>query len=106
MGLIQVVVSNASSKLDKKSQTAQVPKENQTAVVASSAQEDSSTELSEPNAQNGQPGDVSPKDKVGSVDIRSIFLQLPHSDLHNICSLLSCDGYSLLLFLYIYHGIL
>ena len=33
-----------------------------------------------------------------SIDICNIFLQLPQTDLHNLCSLLGCEGYYLCFF--------
>ncbi|CAM8937305.1 unnamed protein product [Rhodiola kirilowii] len=95
MGLIQVIVSNASSKIDPTSQTGQTSSKHQTtAVKSNSAQGDLPPEVADPNTNNGPIEDVSLKEKVRNTEIHNIFLQLPHSDMRNLCSLLSYEGLS------------
>uniref|UniRef100_A0A7N0U1T4 HECT-type E3 ubiquitin transferase n=2 Tax=Kalanchoe fedtschenkoi TaxID=63787 RepID=A0A7N0U1T4_KALFE len=91
MGLIQVVVSSASTKLESQSEAGQCQT---TATESNGAQGDSAPEVSDPNTKNGQTEEISLKDKVSTVDIRNIFLQLPHTDMRNLCSLLSHERLS------------
>jgi hypothetical protein len=95
MGLLQVVVFTAASKLDTHAQSGQAREnsQKQTAgevpggvqsvppLVAESSQEDKAA--SSGSISNGN----------RSIDACSVFLKLPQPELSNLCSLLGCEGY-------------
>ena len=99
MGLLQVVVVNAATKLecqsnlDMETQNA----ENLNAIEASEdAKKDPGVSEPESNQEDKPSGaESSSRDKKRTVDIYSIFLQLPQDDLRNLCSLLGREGYYL-----------
>ncbi|KAJ6886418.1 E3 ubiquitin-protein ligase UPL1-like isoform X1 [Populus alba x Populus x berolinensis] len=96
MGLLQVVVFTAASKLDSHAQSGQAREtsQKQTAgevpggvqsvppLVAESSQEDKAA--SSGSISNGN----------RSIDACSVFLKLPQPELRNLCSLLGCEGLS------------
>ncbi|KAI5571220.1 hypothetical protein BDE02_11G079400 [Populus trichocarpa] len=96
MGLLQVVVFTAASKLDTHAQSGQAREnsQKQTAgevpggvqsvppLVAESSQEDKAA--SSGSISNGN----------RSIDACSVFLKLPQPELSNLCSLLGCEGLS------------
>ncbi|KAJ0858811.1 putative HECT domain, armadillo-like helical, HECT, E3 ligase catalytic domain-containing protein [Helianthus annuus] len=100
MGLLQVVVYNAASKLESQSTT-----EQEQAVAssqgppgdesASNPQHDSSSAGAEPNHDDTAVKDgLSTSDGQKHVNMFDIFMKLPHSDLQNLCSLLGHEGLS------------
>ncbi|CAH1444286.1 unnamed protein product [Lactuca virosa] len=111
MGLLQVVVYTAASKLDSQSHTEQ-EQEQAAAATASSqglpaietatatasdnppAQGDSSS-AAEPSQDDKSVSDgLSTSDDQKSVNMYDIFMKLPQPDLHNLCSLLGHEGLS------------
>ncbi|CAK7324495.1 unnamed protein product [Dovyalis caffra] len=97
MGLLQVVVFTAASKLESKVQSGQArePSQKRTVgeapgdvqsvlpLVAESSQEDKAASAG-----------LSISDGKRSIDACSVFLQLPQPDLRNLCSLLGHEGLS------------
>lgn len=107
MGLLQVVVYTAASKVDSQSHTEQ---EQAAAATASSqglaaietapasdnppAQGDSSSAAAEASQDDKSVSDgLSTSDDQKSVNMYDIFMKLPQPDLHNLCSLLGHEGY-------------
>ncbi|XP_052178127.1 E3 ubiquitin-protein ligase UPL1 isoform X2 [Diospyros lotus] len=98
MGLVQVVVYTASSKLDCQSHSEQV------AADSHNLSQDEATggdqkDMPSSNLESGQDGkgpnaESSTSDGKRSSDTHDIFLQLPQADLHNLCSLLGNEGLS------------
>ncbi|KAK9074252.1 hypothetical protein SSX86_006849 [Deinandra increscens subsp. villosa] len=98
MGLLQVVVYNAASKLESESHTEQAaaspqgPPGNES---ASNPQGVASSAGAEPSHDDTTVGDgLSTSDDHKSVKKYDIFMKLPHSDLQNLCSLLGHEGLS------------
>ncbi|GLT57481.1 hypothetical protein SLA2020_304490 [Shorea laevis] len=100
MGLIQVVVNTAASKLESKSLSeltvknlnSQNPHSNE-----SSGDVQRDPPLSKPESSQKEKHineESSASDGKKMVDTSDIFLQLPQSDLRNLCSLLGCPGLS------------
>ncbi|KAJ0801926.1 putative HECT domain, ubiquitin interacting, UBA-like superfamily, armadillo-like helical [Helianthus annuus] len=98
MGLLKVVVYTAASKLESQSHTEQVEPEPTSQPLpdnesANNPQGDSSS--AEPRHDDKPAGDeLSTSDDQKSVNIHNIFMKLPQSDLHNLCSLLGHEGLS------------
>uniref|UniRef100_A0A2P2M8T8 HECT-type E3 ubiquitin transferase n=1 Tax=Rhizophora mucronata TaxID=61149 RepID=A0A2P2M8T8_RHIMU len=98
MGLLQVVVYTAASKLECIAQSGRVPLNSQkpTSNGASDDVQGDPSSLRLESSQEDRPdgAEVSVPDTKKSIDIYSIFLQLPQSDLQNLCSLLGREGLS------------
>ncbi|KAI3828362.1 hypothetical protein L1987_02463 [Smallanthus sonchifolius] len=99
MGLLQVVVYNAASKLESQSHTeqaatsSQVPPGNES--DSNPPGDSSSAGGAEPSHDDTTVGDgLSTSDDQKSVNMYDIFMKLPHSDLQNLCSLLGHEGLS------------
>lgn len=97
MGLLQVVVYTAASKLECQSHSEEAASNSQTLSgdgAASNIQKDSSLLQDESGHQDDEntPTSKSRSHSQTSTDIYDIFLQLPQSDLHNICSILGHEG--------------
>lgn len=99
MGLLKVVVFAAASKLDSQSHSEEVAASSSQNLsgneVASEVQKDSlvlerETVQDYKNSADG----LSKSDGQKSVKMYDVFLQLPQSDLHNLCSLLGHEGLS------------
>ncbi|KAI3466413.1 hypothetical protein Pfo_023076 [Paulownia fortunei] len=96
MGLLQVVVYAAASKVDIQSNNEETaahtenPSDNET---ASEVQNDPHVLEVEPNLLDHGSSALNSKSD-GSVRTYSIFLMMPQSDLHNLCSLLGHEGLS------------
>lgn len=97
MGLLQVIVYTAASKLEIQSHSEQ--------AVASShnlSGNEAASHVQKDSPQGGEsiPDDISVSEGLStsdgprSIKINDIFLQLPQSDLHNLCSLLGHEGLS------------
>lgn len=89
MGLIQVVVDTAASKLESQSQSGKA-KANTQNLSVNEAEKDPLD-----SNQQDKHADTNPchSDVKKKVDMYYIFLQLPQSDLRNLCSLLGREGY-------------
>ncbi|KAI3703777.1 hypothetical protein L1987_73972 [Smallanthus sonchifolius] len=99
MGLLQVVVYNAASKLESQSHTEQAATSSQGPPVNESASnprgDSSSAGGAEPSHDDTTVGDgLSTSDDQKSGNMYDIFMKLPHSDLQNLCSLLGHEGLS------------
>ncbi|KAL8239183.1 hypothetical protein R6Q59_015750 [Mikania micrantha] len=98
MGLLQVVVYNAASKVESQSHTEQAATISQGPPGNESAgnpQEDSSPAGAEKSHDVTTVSDgLSTSDDRKSVGMYDIFMKLPHSDLQNLCSLLGHEGLS------------
>lgn len=93
MGLLQVVVYTAASKLESQSHTEKPVASSQVQEVVSQPQEDSSSAVAEPNQDDKSVSDgLSTSDDLKKVDMNDIFMKLPQTDLHNLCSLLGHEG--------------
>lgn len=91
MGLLQVLVYNAASKLDYQRSHSEQPAANFQNQGGDEASGDAKNDppLSESNQE-----DITPtSDGKKTVNLYNIFLKLPDSDLHNLCSLLGREGY-------------
>lgn len=97
MGLIQVLVVTAASKLESQSQSEKViaDTQNSSANEASGdVEKDPPLGELEPDQQDKHTGtDPCHLDGKKSVDMYNIFLQLPQADLRNLCILLGREGY-------------
>lgn len=95
MGLLQVVVYAAASKVDIQISTeetappAESPSGNETTTETRT---DSHVSLVE-SSQLDQSASASKSDGQRSIRTYDIFLLLPHSDLQNLCALLGHEGY-------------
>ncbi|KAI3496711.1 hypothetical protein L1887_39084 [Cichorium endivia] len=99
MGLLQVVVYTAASKVDSQSHTEQAATSSQDPPVTESAsnnpQGDSTSAGAEPSQDDKSVSDgVSTSDDQKTVNMYDIFMKLPQPDLHNLCSLLGHEGLS------------
>ncbi|KAK1417994.1 hypothetical protein QVD17_27130 [Tagetes erecta] len=98
MGLLQVVVYNAASKLESQSHIEQAATSSQGLPgneSASNPQGDSSSAVAEPVHDNTTVSEgLSESHDQKSVNMHDIFMKLPHSDLQNLCSLLGHEGLS------------
>lgn len=90
MGLIQVVVDTAASKLESQSQSEKAKAKAQNLSVNEAEKDPLDSNQQDKNADTN-PCHSSAKKKV---DMHYIFLQLPQSDLRNLCSLLGREGLS------------
>ncbi|XP_009793112.1 E3 ubiquitin-protein ligase UPL1 [Nicotiana sylvestris] len=98
MGLLQVVVYTAASKMECQSHSEETvdhshnPAGNET---MSDLQKDPGLPDIKSHQDDSSTGSANPaSDGNGSLNIRDIFLQLPQSDLHNLCCLLGHEGLS------------
>lgn len=92
MGLLQVLVYNAASKLDYQRSHSEQPAADSQNQGGNEASGDAKKDplLSESNQE-----DITPiSDGKKTVNLYNIFLKLPDSDLHNLCSLLGREGLS------------
>ncbi|KAG5154879.1 hypothetical protein AAZX31_05G122700 [Glycine max] len=98
MGLIQVVVDTAASKLESQSQSEKgmADTQNLSASEAPSNTEKDAPSVESDSNQQDKHADTNPCHSEGkkNVDMYNIFLQLPKSDLRNLCSLLGREGLS------------
>lgn len=97
MGLLQVIVYTAASKLECRSQSESTTENSQKPPIdeaSGDTQKDPS--LAEPASSEGDKN-VSDKSSTAdgkrSIDTSDIFLHLPQCDLRNLCSLLGREGY-------------
>ncbi|KAL1366395.1 hypothetical protein HN51_014224 [Arachis hypogaea] len=98
MGLIQVVVDTAASKLESQSVSEKGTVNTQTMPVneaVNNIEKDPSSVDSDSNKQDKK-DDTNPSHSHGrkNVDMYNIFSQLPQADLRNLCSLLGREGLS------------
>ncbi|GJV49376.1 E3 ubiquitin protein ligase UPL1-like protein [Tanacetum coccineum] len=95
MGLLQVVVYTAASKLESQSHTEQPVASSQVQEAISQPQEDSSSAVAEPKQGDKSATDgLSTSGDPKNVNMNDIFMKLPQTDLHNLCSLLSHERLS------------
>ncbi|KAJ6966039.1 E3 ubiquitin-protein ligase UPL1 isoform X3 [Populus alba x Populus x berolinensis] len=97
MGLLQVVVFMAASKLESQAQSGQARETSQKQTVGEASSDVPSVppvvaEASEED--KAASAGLSVSDEKRSIDASSIFLQLPQADLRNLCSLLGREGLS------------
>ncbi|CAN6693358.1 unnamed protein product [Malus baccata var. baccata] len=92
MGLLQVVVYTSASKLEGQSQSERPDKP----VGEASGDGQKVPPLESESNQGEKPvsGESSTSDGKRSTDTYNVFLKLPESDLHNLCSLLGREGLS------------
>ncbi|XP_061367762.1 E3 ubiquitin-protein ligase UPL1-like [Gastrolobium bilobum] len=92
MGLIQVVVDTAASKLESQSEKGM---ENTPNEASGNAEKDPPLVELDSNQQDKHADtNLCHSDGKKNVDMYNIFLQLPQSDLRNLCSLLGREGLS------------
>lgn len=101
MGLIQVVIYSAASKLEARSFTESAveslddPQNPPANEASDGVQKDASSSEPEPGQNdNLANAESSASDKKKDVDLYDIFLQLPQPDLSHLCSLLGREGLS------------
>lgn len=96
MGLIQVIVDTAASKLESQSQSEKEMADTQklsASEVPSNTEKDAALVESDSNQQDKRADmHVCHSEGKKSIDMYNIFLQLPQSDLRNLCSLLGREG--------------
>lgn len=97
MGLLQVVVYTAASKLECQSHPEEAAAHSQNLSgdgAASNIQKDPALQGGESGHQDDKSTSVLGSTSHGnkSTDVYDIFLQLPHSDLRNLCSILGHEG--------------
>lgn len=98
MGLLQEVVYNAATKLecqiklDKETQNSQDLSTNE---VSEDKKDPTASETENNQEDKRIGGESSSSDGEKSSETYDIFLQLPQSDLRNLCSLLGREGYCL-----------
>lgn len=99
MGLLQVVVYAAASKVDSLSNTEETAPPTEISPgneTVSDTQKDAQDLLAESNQLDQSATAVNSKsDGQRSIRIFDIFLLMPHSDLRNLCGLLGHEGYCL-----------
>ncbi|XP_034896846.1 E3 ubiquitin-protein ligase UPL1 isoform X1 [Populus alba] len=96
MGLLQVVVFTAASKLDSHAQSgqAQETSQKQTAGEVPGGVQSVPPLVAEPSQEDkaASSGSISSRNRI--IDACSVFLKLPQPELSNLCSLLGCEGLS------------
>lgn len=95
MGLLQVVVYSAAAKLECQ---ADLDKETQNQPTNEEASEDAEKNPAVPEPESNQEDTPSVAESSSgpgkkSVDVYTVFLQLPQLDLRNLCTLLGREGY-------------
>lgn len=115
VGLLQVVVYTAASKLENWSLSdLAVDKSNSQNLLTNEASGDAHKDppFSEPESNQEDKrtnAESSASNGNRNVNLYNIFLQLPESDLRNLCSLLGREGYNFLILIsgcvesYLYH---
>lgn len=103
MGLLQVVVYTAASKLDYQPQSEHATANaSDLSVNEASADVQNDPPISEPESKKEDKcagADSSSSDGKKSVDTYNTFSQLPQSELRNLCSILGREGYDALIFI-------
>ncbi|XP_028759255.1 E3 ubiquitin-protein ligase UPL1 [Neltuma alba] len=98
MGLIQVIVINAASKLESQSQSEKEATGSQNLAASEASgdlEKDPPLVESDSDKQDKHAGmDTCHSNVKKSIDMYNIFLQLPQADLSNLCSLLGREGLS------------
>ncbi|BFG33550.1 hypothetical protein CerSpe_198240 [Prunus speciosa] len=97
MGLLQVVVYTSASKLEGRSQSERVDGNSQNLAINEASGDGQKGPALEQESDHGDKpisGESSTSDGKSSTDTYNIFLKLPESDLHNLCSLLGREGLS------------
>ncbi|KAI6688704.1 hypothetical protein NL676_025532 [Syzygium grande] len=95
LGLLQVVVYNAASKLESQSQSEQVMNEPQPPEQSEHGKNEKSSLEPELHKEDENSNlNLSSSSGRRSISICDVFLQLPHSDLCNLCCLLGHEGLS------------
>jgi hypothetical protein len=104
MGLLQVVVFMAASKLESQAQSGQARETSQKQTVGEASSDVPSVPpvVAESSEEDkAASAGLSVSDGKRSIDASSVFLQLPQADLRNLCSLLGREGYFQFSLLYI-----
>ncbi|XP_043690385.1 E3 ubiquitin-protein ligase UPL1-like isoform X2 [Telopea speciosissima] len=98
MGLLQVVVYTAASKVECQPHSGQVTNSQSVPVDEASVDMQQNQPLSEPDPDQqldrSTSAEVPTSDGKKTFSPYDVFLQLPESDLHNLCSLLAHEGLS------------
>ncbi|KAH8518946.1 hypothetical protein H0E87_000697 [Populus deltoides] len=97
MGLLQVVVFMAASKLESQAQSGQARETSQKQTVGEASSDVPSVPpvVAESSEEDkAASAGLSVSDGKKSIDASNVFLQLPQADLRNLCSLLGCEGLS------------
>lgn len=93
MNLLQVVVNSAASKLECQTRSEQATDDPQN-LPANEASGDPILLGQHSNQEDeSHSAELSASDGKRCINTYDIFLQLPQSDLHNLCSLLGHEGY-------------
>lgn len=101
IGLLQVVVYNAATKLECQTNLDKEPQDSENPSTNEVSEDKKDPAVSDPDPKQEDKrigGESSSSDGKKSIDIYNIFLQLPQSDLCNLCSLLGREGYCLSFF--------
>jgi len=95
MGLLQVVVYTAASRLESLSLPEKVSDEGQNLSVKASdeAPREDASEAEAKQKSSVEKGESPTSDSPSGHNIYDVFVQLPKSDLRNLCRLLGYEGY-------------
>ena len=93
MNLLQVVVNSAASKLECQTQSEQATDDSQNLPANEASGDPTLLEQNSNQEDKGHSAEVTTSDGKKCINTYDIFLQLPQSDLHNLCSLLGYEGY-------------
>ncbi|KAI5385562.1 E3 ubiquitin-protein ligase UPL1 isoform X2 [Lathyrus oleraceus] len=94
MGLIQVVVDTAASKLESQSQSEKAIADTLNLSVNEAEKDPPLVELDSNQQDKHADTKARPSNGKKNLDMYNIFLQLPQSDLRNMCNLLGHEGLS------------
>lgn len=92
MNLLQVVVNSAASKLECQTQSEQATDDSQNLPANEASGDPTLLEQNSNQEDKGHSAELSTSDGKKCINTYDIFLQLPQSDLHNLCSLLGYEG--------------
>lgn len=90
--MLQVVVYTAASRIEGWSPTPAVPEKSENKPVGEEASSDTRKDAESSQENLEDEAELSPARRKNCADIYNIFLQLPQSDLCNLCTLLGYNG--------------
>ena len=93
MNLLQVVVNSAASKLECQTQAEQAADDSQNLPANEASGDPTLLGQNSDQKDKSHSAELSTSDGKKRINTYDIFLQLPQSDLHNLCSLLGHEGY-------------
>ncbi|XP_010552364.1 PREDICTED: E3 ubiquitin-protein ligase UPL1-like isoform X2 [Tarenaya hassleriana] len=94
MGLLQVIVYTAASKFEGWSPSSGLPENSVNKPVGEEASRETRKDPESCQENKGNEAELSVSGRKSLADTYNVFLQLPQSDLRNLCSLLGREGLS------------